>query len=168
MEFMDVVRKRRSIRKYKPEGIADDKLTNILEAARLAPSGSNRQSWKFIVVRDKEKMAKLAEACSRQTWIGDAAAAVVICYPPVKGIDDMRLKRDSTIAAEHIVLAATNEGLGSCWIGAFDQGAVKSILSIPEEVGVNAVVAMGFPAEQPRQRTFKKLEDIVCYDAYRQ
>jgi nitroreductase len=168
MEFLDVVRKRRSIRKYNPEGIADDKLTNILEAARLAPSGSNRQSWKFIVVRDKEKKAKLAEACSRQTWIGDAAAAVVICYPPVKGIDDMRLKRDSTIAAEHIVLAATNEGLGSCWIGAFDQGAVKSLLSIPEEVGVNAVVAMGFPAEQPRQRTFKKLEDIVCYDAYRQ
>lgn len=166
MEFMDVIRKRRSIRKYKPEIVADDKLTNILEAARLAPSGSNRQSWKFIVVRDKEKKAKLAEACNRQMWIGDTGAAVVICYPPVKGIDNMRLMRDSTIAAEHIILAAANEGLGSCWIGALDQEAVKRLLSIPEEVGVNAVIAVGYSAEEPRQRMFKKLEDIVCYDTY--
>ena len=167
MEFMEVVRKRRSIRKYRPERIPDEKLANILEAARLAPSGSNRQSWKFIVVRDKEKKAKVAEACNKQLWIGDADIIVVGCWLPMPGIDKMRLRRDVTIAMEHLVLAATNEGLGACWIGAFDLDSVKSTLGIPKDVGVNAIAPIGYPAEPPRPKTTKGLEEIVCYEVFR-
>jgi len=167
MEFMDVVQKRRSIRKYKPERIPDDKLANMLEAVRLAPSGSNRQSWKFIVVSDKEKKAKLAEACNKQLWIGDADIVVVCCWLPMQGIDEMRLRRDVTIATEHLVLAATNEGLGACWVGAFDADSIKAILGIPKDVGINSVVPIGYPAEQPRQRMFKRLEEIVSYESFK-
>jgi len=167
MGFMDAIRKRRSIRKYKAERIPDEKLANILEATRLAPSGSNRQSWKFIVVRDKEKKAKLAEACNKQLWVGDADVVIVCCWLPMPGIDEMRLRRDVTIATEHLVLAAANEGLGSCWIGAFDAESVKSILGIPQDVGINSLVPIGYPAEQPRPRMVKSLEEIVCYEAFK-
>jgi nitroreductase len=167
MEFMDVVRRRRSIRKYKAEKVPDEKLANILEATRLAPSGSNRQPWKFIVVRDREKKAKLAEACNKQLWISDADIAVVGCWLPMAGIDEMRLRRDVTIALEHLVLAATNEGLGACWVGAFNAESIKSILGIPEDVGINAIVPIGYPAEQPRPRMVKRVEEIVCYDSFK-
>jgi nitroreductase len=167
MEFMDVIRKRRSIRKYSSEKISSEKLTNILEAARLAPSGSNRQGWKFLVVRDKEKKAKLAEACNKQLWIAEADAVMVGCWLPMPGIDEMRLRRDVTIAMEHIALAAVNEGLGACWVGAFDMEAVKSLLSIPQDVGINAIMPIGDPAEPARPRTFKTLEEIVCYESFK-
>jgi len=167
MEFMDVIRKRRSIRKYRSERVPNEKLANMLEAARLAPSGSNRQSWKFVVVRDKEAKAKLAEACNNQLWIRDADVIVVGCWLPMAGIDEMRLRRDVTIAIEHLVLAVVNEGLGTCWVGAFSDESVRSILGIPKEVGINALVPIGYSADQPRPRMVKKLEEIVCYESFK-
>jgi nitroreductase len=170
MEFMEVVRKRRSIRKYMPKEVSHEKLANILEAARLAPSGANRQSWKFIVIREKDAKMKVAEACSNQLWMGDAGVIIVGCWLPMPGVDDTPLVRDVTIAMEHIVLAAVNEGLGVCWIGASNVERVRAlrpILRIPPEVGINALVTIGYPAEPPRQRTFKKLEEIVCYEFYK-
>jgi nitroreductase len=166
MDFTEVVKKRRSIRKYLPMKIPEDKLTNILEAARLAPSGSNRQSWKFIVVRDGSKKSKLAEACNKQLWIAEADTIIAGCWLPVEGVDETRLRRDVTIAMEHMVLAATNEGLGSCWIGAFDADAVRSILGIPKQVGINALLVIGYPAEQPNPRFVKALSEIVSYEAF--
>jgi nitroreductase len=83
------------------------------------------------------------------------------------GIDEMRLRRDVTIALEHLVLAATNEGLGACWVGAFNAESIKSILGIPEDVGINAIVPIGYPAEQPRPRMVKRVEEIVCYDSFK-
>lgn len=167
MEFFDVVRKRRSIRQYGSEKVSDGQMARILEAARLAPSGSNRQAWKFIVVRDKEKKMKLAEACSKQLWIGDADVVIVGCWLPSPGIDEMRLRRDVTIAMEHIALAAVNEGLGSCWIGAFDVEDIKTFLAIPQDVGINAIMPIGYPGAPPRQRSFKEIEEIVCYDSFK-
>jgi len=167
MEFVDVVRRRRSIRKYRPEKVSDEKLVNMFEAVRLAPSGSNRQSWRFIIVRDKGKKVKLAEVCNRQLWLRDADMIVVGCWLPCEGVDDMRLRRDVTIALEHLVLAAANEGLGSCWIGAFDEEAVKSVLDIPQEVGVSNLISIGYSAEEPQPRMVKSLEEIICYDSFK-
>jgi len=167
MEFMDVVRTRRSVRKYKPGKIPDQRLANMLEAVRLAPSGSNRQSWKFIVVRKEETKAKLAEACNKQLWVKDADVIIVCCWLPMQGIDDMRLRRDVTIATEHLILAAVNEGLGACWVGAFSEESVKSILGIPKDVGVNVLVPIGYSADQPRPRMVKSLEEIVCYESFK-
>ena len=165
---MDVVRKRRSIRKYSSEKVSDEKLANILEAALLAPSGGNRQPWKFIVVRDSDVKAKVAEACSKQLWMADAAVIVAGCYQPVPGVDETPLMRDVTIAMENLVLAAVSEGLGTCWIGASGERArlLRPILQIPPEVGINALVTIGYAAEPPRQKTLKKKEEAVCYDSY--
>jgi nitroreductase len=164
MDFTDVVRSRRSIRKYQLKKVSDEKLANIIEAARLAPSGSNRQAWKFIVVRDTDKKNRLAELCGKQLWIADADIVIVCCWLPIAGADETRLRRDVTIATEHIVLAAVNEGLSTCWIGSFDTNAVKSLLAIPQEVGINTMVVLGYPDALPRERTYKKTNEVVCYD----
>ena len=169
MEFMEVVRSRRSIRKYIPKDIPEQKLANILEAARLSPSGGNRQPWKFIVIKEKDMKAKVAEACSKQLWMGDASAIIVGCWIPIPGRDDIALARDVTMAMEHIVLAAVNEGFGTCWIGASGEraNALRSLLQIPPEVGINASITIGYPAAPPRQKETKKIEEIVCYESYK-
>ena len=169
MEFMEVVRKRRSIRKYMPKEVSDEKLANILETARLAPSASNRQSWKFIVIKEKDMKMKVAEACSKQLWMGDASVIIVGCWLPMPGIDDMPLARDVTMAMEHIVLAAVNEGFGTCWIGASGEraNALRPLLQIPPEVGINASITIGYSAAPPRQKETKKIEEIVCYESYK-
>ena len=164
MDFIDVVRSRRSIRKYQSRKIPDEKLANIIEAARLAPSGSNRQAWRFIVVRAADKKAKLAEFCGKQLWMAGADTVIVCCWLSIPGVDEIRLRRDVTIATEHIVLAAVNEGLGTCWIGSFDTDAVKSLLAIPHDVGINTMVVLGYPDAAPRERTYKRTDEIVCYD----
>jgi nitroreductase len=168
MEFLEVVRKRRSIRKYTSEKVSDEKLANILKAGRLAPSGSNRQPWKFIVIRGKEMKVKVAEACSQQLWMGDADTIIVGCWLPVPGLEDIRLMRDVTIAMENIVLAAVNEGLGDCWIGVNGdrERALRPLLQIPPDVGINALVTIGYSAEPPREKVVKTLEEIVCYESY--
>ena len=169
MEFMEVVRSRRSIRKYTPKEIPGEKLANILEAARLAPSGGNRQAWKFIVVREKDMKVKVAEACSKQLWMGDASVIIVGCWLSMPDVDDMRLARDVTIAMENIVLAAVNEGFGTCWIGASEEraNALRPLLRIPPEVGINASITIGYPAAPPRQKVTKKIEEITCYESFR-
>jgi nitroreductase len=169
MDFIDVVRKRRSIRKYTSEKVSDEKLANIIEAALLAPSGGNRQPWRFIVMKEKDVKAKVADACSKQLWMGDAAVIIVGCCQPVAGIDESALMRDVTIAMENLVLAVVNEGLGACWIGASADRAraLRPILQIPPEVGINALVCLGYPAEPPRQKTLKKQEETVCYESYK-
>ncbi len=85
----------------------------------------------------------------------------------MSGIDDMRLRRDVTMAMEHLALAATNEGLGACWIGAFNEQSIKSILAIPQDVGVNALMPIGYPSEPPRPKTTKGIEEIVCYESFK-
>ncbi len=164
MDFKDVVRSRRSIRKYKSRKVSNKKLANIIEAARLAPSGSNRQAWKFIVVRNADKKAKLAEFSGKQLWIAGADIVVVCCWLPMLGVDEIKLRRDITIATEHIVLAAVNEGLSTCWIGSPDINAVRSLLSIPKDVGINSIVLLGYSDAAPRERTYKRTDEIVCYD----
>jgi nitroreductase len=168
MEFMEVVRSRRSIRQYIPKDMPEDKLATILEAARLAPSGGNRQPWKFIVIKEQEMKVKVAEACSNQRWMGDASVIIVGCWLPMPGRENMSCARDVTMAMEHIVLAAVNEGFGTCWIGASGERAhaLRSLLRIPPDVGINASITIGYAAAPPRQKETKKIEEIVCYDSY--
>lgn len=167
MEFVDVVRKRRSIRKYKKDSFPEEKLKRILEAARLAPSGSNRQPWRFIVVKEKSIKDRVAEAASKQTWIADAPVVIVGCWVPMAGVPSVRCVRDTSIAFEHIILAATNEGLATCWVGAFDEGKIKDILKVPSEAGVLALAPIGYSAEEPRPLSRKSLEEIVSYNEFK-
>jgi nitroreductase len=171
MELYDVIKKRRSVRKYKPIPIADEVINRILDAGRMAPSAKNYQPWHFVVIRDPEIKKKIAEACSNQTFIADAH--VIICGCAFEKLAWGRMgnymaawPHDLSIALEHIVLAATNEGLGTCWIGKFDEGMVKDILAVPDGVRVVALTPVGVPLEEAKERGRLNLEDIVSYDKF--
>lgn len=171
MEYYEVIKKRKSIRKYKPDPIPDDVLNRILDAGRMAPSAKNYQPWHFIVIREPEMKKKVAEACVNQLFI--AEADVIICGCAFEKIAWGRMgnymaawPHDLSIALEHIILAATNEGLGTCWIGKFDEKMVKDLLQIPEAVRVVALTPVGVPAEEAKERGRLNLEDIVSYEKF--
>jgi nitroreductase len=158
MDVFEAVKARRSIRKYKPETIPDEKLENILEAARLAPSAGNRQPWRFIVVQDSERKKTLAEVANEQTFLKDASAIIVAVGDPA--VSARWHEKDPMIALEHMVLAATAMGYGTCWIGAFDEDALKRLLKIPEKMKVVAILPIGVPGEKPAPKSRKELSEI--------
>jgi nitroreductase len=172
MEYYEVIKKRKSMRKYKSDRIPDDVLNRILDAGRLAPSAKNYQPWHFIVIREPEMKKKVAVACRNQHFI--AEADTIICGCALEKIAWTRMgnymaswPHDLTIAMEHMILAAASEGLGTCWIGAFDEKMVKDVLQIPEEVRVVALTPVGYPAEVPRERGRLELKDIVSYEKFK-
>ncbi|MFW6160289.1 MAG: nitroreductase family protein [Acidobacteriota bacterium] len=171
MSVLDIIRDRRSIRKYKETPIPTDVLNRVLEAGRMAPSGKNLQPWKFIVVKDPETKQKLAEASVRQYFMAKAPVILVACGFPDNCYAKMgRYMKswpvDVAIAAEHMMLQAWEEGLGTCWIGAFEEEAVKMILGVPEEVKVLALTPLGYPDEDPPRKRRKPLEEIVSYEKF--
>jgi len=171
MDFYDAVRKRLSVRSYKPDPVPVDVLNRVIDAGRLAPSAKNYQPWKFIVVKDPAIRQALVPACKNQVSI--AQAPVVICACCVieqvwKGMGGYWSAEavDITIALEHMMLAAAAEGLGTCWIGAFLEAEVKKVLAIPDGVKPIALTPLGYPAVEARPRPRKPLSEIVCYDKY--
>ena len=172
MEFHEVIRTR-SIRAYRPDPIPEEALNRVLEAVRIAPSGSNRQPWKFIVVGNDKLRRRLAAACGNQGFIGEAPVVVVACgyninYDRGGYMGDMSMLIDVSIAFTHLILAARAEGLGTCWIGAFNNDEVKKILNIPGEVNVVAVTPLGYPKDdgfvEPGLR--KPLAEIISMDKF--
>jgi nitroreductase len=158
MDVFEAIRTRRSIRKYRPEPIPDEKLEMIFEAARIAPSAANRQPWRFIVVQDAERKKALAEAANKQTFLSDAAAIVAATSDPE--VSARWHEKDTMIALEHMALAATALGYGTCWIGAFDEDAVKRLLKISTKIRVVALLPIGIPNETPAPRPRKELSEI--------
>ena len=157
MEVFDAIRTRWSIRKYRPEPIPDEKLRNILEAARLAPSAGNRQPWRFVVIQNIDRKKALAKVANNQTFL-DASAIIVATGDPE--VSARWYEKDPMIALEHIVLAATALGYGTCWIGAFDEDAIKYLLKIPANVKVIALLPIGIPDETPAPRPRKEFSEI--------
>ncbi len=171
MKVLDVIQKRQSVRKYKEDPIPEKALMRVLEAARLAPSGKNIQPWKFIIVKDKVLKEKLAQASAGQFFMAEAPIIIVGCGFPDNCYARMgRYMKswsvDVTIALEHLILQAQEEGLGTCWIGSFEEEEVKAILNIPENVKVLALTPLGYPDEIPRFRGRKNLDEIISYDRY--
>jgi nitroreductase len=153
MDVFEAIRVRRSIRKYRPEAIADEKLQMIIEAARLAPSGGNRQPWRFILVQGTNRKKTLAQVANDQMFLADAAVIVVATGDPE--VSAKWHEKDTMIALEHMALAATALGYGTCWIGAFDEDAVKRLLKIPEKMKVVALMPIGVPDERPAAKPRK-------------
>jgi len=175
MDFYEVVRTRRSIRSYKPDPIPDEVLTRVMEAARIAPSGSNRQPWRFIVVRNEALKRRLVPACGNQVFIAEAPVVIVACGRDIgwnRGgyMGSMSMLVDVSIAFTHLILAARAEGLGTCWIGSFDNAKVKEILGIPGEYNVVAITPLGYPAgEEFREPDARKpMSEIVSFDGFKQ
>ncbi|MBM4350685.1 MAG: nitroreductase [Deltaproteobacteria bacterium] len=169
MDVFDAISQRSSVRAYKATNVEEDKLKRILEAARLSPSASNRQEWKFIVVRNGETKKKLAKAAFGQTFIGEAPIIIVACGTESKAImacGQPAYTVDVSIACAFMLLQAYELGLGTCWIGAFEEDEVKKILKIPEEVRVVAMTPLGY-SNQPHSQKFRKgLDQIVCFEKY--
>ena len=163
MEVFKVISERRSIRKYRRKPIPDDSLERIMEAGRLAPSAANRQPWYFIVVKDEKVKNELVGACKGQKFVGEAGAVIAI-------LGDPRISRwyrqDPFIAASFMTLEAYEEGLGVCWIGAFEEEKVKQILRVPKELSVIILLTIGFPDEKPPARPRKPREEIFFLDEY--
>ena len=171
MDVFEAIKNRRSIRSYKTDPIDDKTITRLLEAVRLAPSGKNLQPWKFILVRGLNIKERLVTACRNQTFIAKAPNIIAACAFEKQSYDKMGSYMaswpiDVAIAMDHLTLAAASVGIGTCWIGAFDEGEVKKILNIPDDVRVVALTPLGYPEFMPPQRSRKSLEEIICYDKY--
>lgn len=169
MDVFTAINQRSSVRGYKATDVEEDKLRKILEAARLSPSASNRQDWKFIVVRNKETKKRLAQAALAQSFIGEAPIAIVACGTEPNtfmACGQPAYTVDVSIACAFMILQAYELGLGTCWIGAFEEGEVKKILNIPKEVRVVAMIPLGYPNQPPSQKFRKNLDQIVCFEKY--
>jgi nitroreductase len=171
VDFYDVVRKRLSVRSYKPDPVPEEVLNRILEAGRLAPSAKNYQPWKFIVVKDPAVREALVPACRGQASVGQAPVVICACALTEQAWKGMggywsAESVDLTIALEHMMLAAAAEGLGTCWIGAFVEADVKKVLAIPENVKPIALTPLGYPARPSNPRPRKPLSEIVCHDRF--
>jgi len=161
---MEAIRQRFSVRSFKDYEIEETKLARVLEAARLAPSASNRQEWRFVVVRDEHMRRQLAEAARGQKFVGEAPAVIVGCAVTTDHIMPCGLHCypiDVAIAMTHITLAAVEEGLGTCWIGAFDADRVRDLLDIPSDVIVMGMLPIGYPEAQAPEKKRLALDEIV-------
>jgi nitroreductase len=168
MNVIEAIRTRRSVRQYKPHPIPDKDLKLILEAAQLAPSAGNKQPWKFIVVRDPEMKAQLAESALKQRWIGDAGVVVVAIAMDKKDptVYKRWVERDVMTAVEHMVLAAWELGYGTCWIGAVKQKYTKELLAIPDEMTVINLLPIGVPDQRPKPKGRKPFEELFFAERY--
>jgi nitroreductase len=169
MDVSVAIAGRRSIRAYQDTEVEEDKLRKVLEAARLAPSASNRQEWKFIVVRDAGTRTKLARAALGQSFVAQAPVVIVACATEAERVmacGQSTYTVDLSIACTHIILQAFELGLGTCWLGAFREDEVKKILGIPRHVRVVTMIPLGYPDQLPAARQRKSLDEIVCYESY--
>jgi nitroreductase len=154
MEFTEVIMSRRSIRKYRPDPVPEEKLRRLQEALRAAPTGSNRQPFKFIFVANEELRTQVAAASPTQECLKQAPVLMVATCQKGRSFD-------TAIAVDHMILTATNEGLGTCWIGWFDRGVVAKALGIGEEYEIPIMVPIGYAAEAPGPRPRKPLEELI-------
>jgi nitroreductase len=170
MELKDAIRKRESVREYLDKPIPEASLRNVLEAARLAPSAANRQTIKLVVVRDAKTRRELAQAANSQTFIGEAPVVIAAVATDTQFVMPCGLPShpiDAAIAVDHLTLAAADEGLGTCWIGAFSQERVQRILGVPETSLVMVLLPLGYPRKQRGTKIRKPFEEMICYETFK-
>lgn len=171
---MKIFEERRSIRKFEDKPVEEEKLQAVLEAARLAPSWANRQCWSFIVVKDpaiRQAISDKLEGNPSQKGVAQAPVLIAACADPelsgqMAGQNYYLV--DIGIGLEHMVLEAWSQGLGTCWIGAFNEDAFKPILGVPDNIRLVAMTPLGYPTRIPDERGRKPLEEIVFFDRYGQ
>jgi nitroreductase len=166
MEFADLVRSRYSVRAYRADPVPDDVLNRVLEAAVTAPTAANRQSFRLYVITTSGREQELKRIYGRE-WFVEAPIVICACGIPQgnwvrrdgKNYSDV----DVAIAFDHLILAAANEGLGTCWIGAFDAAAAREVLSLPEGVDPIAFTPLGYAADVATPKKRKPMADLVSY-----
>ncbi|MDY0355464.1 MAG: nitroreductase family protein [Sedimentisphaerales bacterium] len=169
MDVSEAIRRRYSCRNYEDKPLEKEKLEAILEAARQAPSAKNLQDWRFVVVTDKATRKKLAAAANDQTFIENAGAIVIACTVSehVMRCGQAIGPIDVSIAIEHMCLQATELGLATCWIGSFYPDKVRAVVGIPESIEIIELLALGYPADCPKEHRREPIESIVCFEKWR-
>lgn len=183
MEIIEAIKSRRSIRRYKPDPVKEEDIQAVLEAARWAPSWHNTQCWRFIIVRDREVKAKLADTLSSIypknpsiQAIGNAPVVIVACAVLGKSgfskAGDLATDKgdwfmfDVALAMQNLVLAACALGLGTVHVGYFDASKAAEILGLPEGIVCVEMTPLGYPDENPKTPPRKELSELVSYDRY--
>ncbi len=178
---MEIIEKRRSIRKYKDTPVSDDLIQKLLRSAYLAPSGHNTQPWHFIIVNDVELKEEISKVSHNQKWML-SAPLFIVCVADIRSrikeeedlyIDEessifevKQIIRDTTISVQHMVLEAEDNGLGTCWVAWFKQAELRPLLGIPNDKFVVGIITVGYPDEQPNPRPRKNMDDIVHYNKW--
>lgn len=177
--MLEPIKLRRSIRKYQNQEVEEEKLEQLLESARLAPSGNNTQPWHFIVVKSEVNKKKLVKVSHDQQWML-TAPIFIVCVADIqvrmKNSEPMTIHeqspqkevkliiRDTAVAVEHILLTATSLGLGTCWVGMFTQDEIRPTLGIPSDKYVVGIITVGYADEQPTPRPRNPLSEIIHYE----
>lgn len=162
MELSSVIRHRRSIRTFRPDPLPAGALDTIVEAGRAAPSAGNLQARDFFVVADEGRKEQFVEAALRQKFVAEAPVAIVVCanYNLIASYGergtDLYCLQDVAAAVQNMLLTAVDLGLGACWVGAFDEGAVSAALDLPKHLRPVAIVPVGTPDEQPERKPQRK------------
>jgi nitroreductase len=173
MDIFQVFRDRRSIRKYKDTPVERETIEQVLDAARLAPSWKNLQCWRFLVLTDPGKRALLLEAFPDDNpgkkAIAMAPVVVVVCANPTESDVENGIEyfvADTAIAFEHLCLAAHALGLGTCWMGWYDEALIKSALAIPAGIRIVGITPLGYPDQEPKPRPRKELGEIAYFNVW--
>jgi len=169
MELDRLIRERRSVRSYKKDPVPDAALERTLEAARMAPTAANRQAFRLLVVRTQGRERELSRVYAKD-WFTQAPLVIAVCAltdgcwvrADGKSYGDV----DAAIVMDHLILAAADRGLGTCWIGAFDPRAAREVLGIPASVEPIAFTPLGYPADRPGPKKRKPLSDLVLYERW--
>ena len=169
MNFLELAQKRYSCRAYRPDSIEDEKLQQVLEAMRLAPSATNLQPYRFIVVHTAGREAEL-NLIYFQPWFVQPPIVICACAIPAAAWRRVGGKRytdvDAAIAMDHLTLAATDVGLGTCWVASFDVRAAHEVLGIPPGIEPLAFTPLGYPADQPEPKERKPMSELVRYERW--
>jgi len=167
VDVYEAIRSRRSIRGYRDRPVPEDVLRRVLEAARRAPSARNRQEWRFLAARDPGVRQALAGAVRGNTFVGQAPVILAFCATEDTDVMSCGQKAgpiDVSIALAFVTLAAVAEGLGTCWLGSFEEAKVKAILGVPDGARVVAMTPLGWPAETPDAKPRKAFDEVVRFD----
>lgn len=170
MKIIEEIVNRRSIREYSSRTIEPEKLERILEAARLAPTARNQQDWKLILVKNPDIKEKLVDAAApHQQFLKGAPILIAACA--LNPSYTMRCSHpafliDLAIVLEHVALQAVREGLGTCWIGSFDEKKAKTVLGIPQDVRIVELMSMGYPEQIQPARSRKPIKDLIGWDSW--
>jgi len=169
MDFLELAKLRFSVRSYANKPVPVALLAKVTEAGRLAPSAANRQPWRFIVVQEEKQRLALSEGYPRD-WFWKAPAIIVVCVEPAKAWVRSDGKNyadvDGAIAMDHMTLCAAAEGLGTCWIGAFDVEKVRRVLGLPAGVEPLAMTPVGYPVEAVRPKSRKPAAEVLCHERW--
>jgi nitroreductase len=180
--YLDLVRSRRSVRQYTEEQVPKEKIAAILEAGRLAPSGNNAQPWSFIVVRDEAMKERLYKAAGKQGFILEAPVTIAVVADPkakmkkatksdssehqVPTMAVIKAVRDTAIAADHMVMAAADMGLGTCWVAKYEQEDIRPVLDVPDDCFVVTLITVGYASVKSKTSPRHALHDIVFDERY--